>query len=117
MEIGGNDMISPYTGVHTPAPWIDGAERDGRQTVHYVKAGTCNIYLNRGVGQTEQEARANIRLVAAAPELLEACKAALAKLESLHEEHNRTGVMLEDAIQKATGGVVPWHEVSCDNDL
>lgn len=60
--------------LHTPGPWQDGAERDGKQTVHYVKAGTCNIYLNRGVGQTEQEARANIKLIASSPDLLGALK-------------------------------------------
>jgi hypothetical protein len=33
-------------------------------------------------------------------ELVRACKAALTKLESLNEEHNRTGVMLEEVLAK-----------------
>jgi len=33
-------------------------------------------------------------------ELVEACRAARAKLESLNEEHNKTGVMLDEVLAK-----------------
>jgi len=35
-------------------------------------------------------------------ELVEACRAAQAKLESLGEEHNKTGVMLDEVLAKET---------------
>lgn len=52
---------------HTPGPWFQRAESVGRQVTHYVKIGTGNCYLTRGVGQTEIEVQANAALIAQAP--------------------------------------------------
>lgn len=66
---------SPDTLKHTPGPWHD---EDGR------------IYTGKfQVASTEwarKEHRANARLIASAPSLLEACRKALADLEDVYEQ-------------------------------
>lgn len=57
---------------HTPGPWELRHERHLGKTDHVVKIGTASVYFNRGIGQTEQNAISNARLIASAPELLEA---------------------------------------------
>lgn len=98
----------------TLSPWYQRAETDGRTTTHYVKIGTGNCYLTRGVGQTLDEIRANARLISSAPDLLAACQAALTELEKQEATHSETGWQLSanccreaanalrEAIMKAT---------------
>ena len=57
---------------HTPGEWELRHERHLGKTTHVVKIGTASVYYNRGIGQTEEMAVANGKLIASAPELLEA---------------------------------------------
>ena len=67
--------------IHTPGPWravltYVHSVREDRRTITSV--ADCGLTPRRA-----EEAQANARLIAAAPELLEACKAALVELEGL----------------------------------
>ncbi len=100
---------------HTPGPWeyVRETEHMGGypcNVSHKVKVGQelltvgCHGY---GWGEPEKEIEANAHLVAAAPELLEACKDALAFVEELDrrgiaQEWSGEGA-LKAAIEKAEG--------------
>lgn len=93
------------TAKHTPGPWHTGAE-DIAPCIVYGTNGfaICNAVIHHGK-HSESESIANARLIAAAPELLEACHKARALLAgSIPEEDQR---IVEDslraAIAKATG--------------
>lgn len=84
--------------THTPGPWF--TKREGFSTV-YVDARIGGGLLQEvaAVGPQEggiQQQDANARLIAAAPELLEACKAALSDDQPYIEK-------CRAAIAKATG--------------
>lgn len=64
--------MKPQT--HTPGPWELRHERHLGKTDHIIKIGASAVYFQRGVGQTEAETVMNARLIASAPELLEALK-------------------------------------------
>lgn len=66
------------TAKHTPGPW---AHHNTPTPFIYVNAGglpICQIYTSTAHGQSMGEQFANARLIAAAPELLEALKACAA---------------------------------------
>lgn len=101
---------------HTPGPWqfttyADAAPRPGFPCAVYGRddeddeddVAVCVADFDDAEDLFLDEAMANARLIAAAPDLLEACRAAQAKLEALNEEHCDAGVKLDDAIAKATG--------------
>jgi hypothetical protein len=46
---------------HTQVQLEARTERCGNTTTHYFKIGKGNCYLTRGVGQTEEETRANAK--------------------------------------------------------
>lgn len=85
----------------TPGPWIEGdcsvyAENDSDIAAVYDGQPTSILDMNKDVAQ------ANARLIAAAPELLEAAKSALENwgtLSQLLETHSA----LEAAVNKALG--------------
>lgn len=94
---------------HTPGPW---------RLMNSSKAGFLNVYTTHQTGELEAtdficeigpgarnegEINANARLIAAAPELLEACKA-VSRLDYL-QEHNALAAQVKAAIQKAEGTV------------
>lgn len=91
---------------HTPGPWIARGQRGNRWDV-FVVTGTSY----RGVASMwfEPEAEANAHLIAAAPEMLEACIKALAAMEDPRRAE-RDGdcypipSILREAIAKAEGG-------------
>lgn len=69
---------------HTPGPWVAGKEApsDPHETEDVVKAGTFYIAsVHRMIGMDEHgdQTIPNANLLAAAPDLLEACKYALAR--------------------------------------
>lgn len=96
---------------HTPGPWSFkrkyGALSSFLITAKKVEVCELDHWGERQPDLTaelkpEGEPEANARLIAAAPELLEACKAALCcQLDGLDEN---TVDALETAITKATGG-------------
>lgn len=84
-----NAMSPKNTQKHTPGPWIfDGAVGDD----YLVSAQVCpeeSASYIAPVGTVDGDwaaSEANARLIAAAPELLEALKAALPALEYLDDE-------------------------------
>ncbi|WP_414490143.1 hypothetical protein [Stenotrophomonas maltophilia] len=87
---------------HTPGPWMVRFREDGSS---YISMGDPNkgphkaadLFLTADGGESDL---ADARLIAAAPELLEACQAARA----LTPDGTHTAGVLDAAIAKATGG-------------
>ena len=101
------------TAKHTPGPWeVLVKERVGAPTVYIVRDRNADELI-RLSDKYFSNADANARLIAAAPELLETCKAArqlwndfLTKKESFADYASRAQQvqsMLADAIAKAGG--------------
>lgn len=90
---------------HTPGPWKVASTQ--AKEVHNVKIGV----VARPSGRTFQEMEANARLIAAAPEMLEALKACLPLLTYWYEQRqDHLGPVekscvgqVRDAIAKAEG--------------
>lgn len=92
---------------HTPGPWtvqeeIDGPVQNTRIVAH--KKAVASTAQQCGRPHHWNEAEANARLIAAAPELLEACEA-LVNAYSIHDGtvHARAVDVAVAAIRKATG--------------
>lgn len=96
---------------HTKGPWK--FEHIGNELVLFGDHGDCPFILRAPLGNLTLD-HPDARLIEAAPELLEACKAALSFGE--HDKHctwlvggpcecrlNETRKRIEDAIAKATG--------------
>jgi hypothetical protein len=87
---------------HTPGPWsirtLDGSlgSIDAASGIQVAQAQEISV-TDRNTGHLERIS--NARLIAAAPELLEACRMAIVELKG--REHYG---FLRDAILKATGG-------------
>lgn len=98
------------THTHTPGPWYPvklGASPDHSWAIDGELHEVARL---PEWTDNQAEAEANARLISAAPELLDACKAALAMfkgqfpLEHGNPELGATWGALEDAIIKAEGG-------------
>jgi hypothetical protein len=98
---------------HTSAPWVvDYCAATGRPlgisapNDAGVPGAVGHIVRLRGIGLPSSEmARANARLIAAAPDLLEACKSAISLLHKLGgHNHDPEYSQLEAAIYKAVLG-------------
>jgi hypothetical protein len=106
---------------HTPGPWNIGDENNQccevlLGTLHNLTANVDRQDSNTGqIVITRDEMLANARLMAAAPDLLEACKLLMEHIKeglvSVYEEradNGQPGVSaceaIESAIAKATGG-------------
>jgi len=87
---------------HTPGPWSTAARKKGGQkTVICADTGGRYMYL---VGEVSNETDA--RLIAAAPDMLEACRRALSYIERDEAAHGREfgeGNIIRAAIAKAEG--------------
>lgn len=94
---------------HTPGPWkFNGWQRvfsfeSGEEEEVIIKDDICHVY-----GESPE---ANARLIAAAPELLDACERALETIEYLWSGKyasrlydNETKKRIQAVIAKATGG-------------
>jgi len=105
---------------HTPGPWrvckrascwaiqpITGAAPGNHNDVVYVATpypGDPTAGSVTSQGRTKEECEANARLIAAAPELLEACEAVLAHLPDADKEGSwdcQSAQILRAAIAKA----------------
>ena len=90
---------------HTPAPWHHSPELS-RTGCELVYAGDKHLVANVGsFGRSDETNRANAWLVAAAPELLEACETALHELRIRcgYKGQEAAYVELSAALAKATG--------------
>lgn len=100
---------------HTPGPWSVDPDFDAVDDGDYTRE-VFDDPEQRLVatvhGDTAEEAAANARLIAAAPDLLEACKAALAIFDERRDKYLPRGIsddefadtVLRPAIAKAEGG-------------
>lgn len=94
---------------HTPGPWslAVSADRTPLVVAPGRSTGVAIIPFQRDEVCRQariEETGANARLIAAAPELLEAARAALDDLISDGHAHYRVAEVLRAAIAKATGG-------------
>jgi hypothetical protein len=91
---------------HTPGPWfIDGHDRNGQRIVRqeHMEIATCWHHCVQSIAE---EMEANARLIAAAPELLEALQLVVDKLGSDFELYREQQFAIDTAraaIAKATG--------------
>ena len=96
------------TTKHTPGPWaVDGPVASSMSPSRHILSKGCG-YPAHVFGGSEAEADANARLVAATPDLFEACRAALAYLQATNPlEHGNPALgkvwgLLESALKQAT---------------
>jgi|JI10StandDraft_1071094.scaffolds.fasta_scaffold488824_3 hypothetical protein len=101
-------MSKPHleTGTHTPGPWVvcPGTQFEDMEPRVLANGGRHAVASVKLTGNIQKEA--NARLIAAAPELLEACQQALMQAEMDETTHGRKfgwGNVLRAAIAKATG--------------
>lgn len=91
---------------HTPGPWLVRVERAAMETSsarYFVDAGKWVLAETKALPpRLTEEAEANARLIAAAPDLLEAAKHAVMEWR-LHGQLTDSCRVLEAAIRKAVG--------------
>lgn len=108
-------MTAAEQSLHTPGPWkIDYA--DTITVREEAKNGRiCSLYMlmpgNYG-RRSPREVEANARLIAAAPDLLDACKEFVRKVESGEARSTRSYQQMKAAIAKAEGRALPSEQQS-----
>lgn len=95
---------------HTKGPWeVENLVTNDYEPRHVEIKSGAKMIAKAFYGQTDEECAANAHLIAAAPELLEACRAANNKLCELNQDAGDTLFVaeeldiLEKAIVKAQG--------------
>jgi len=100
--------------AHTPGPWVtsdtkfaNGIRTEVEPAYECGPICSCIRTVNPRKVRTWDEVDANAKLIAAAPELLDACKAALAKEQegAFRVTADELGDILRAAIHKAEGKV------------
>ena len=90
--------------MHTPGPWIICDKQEEPRTVKIGTGENGWLGVAQSFGDTQEEATANAKLIAAAPDLLEACKGLVEYLESVGIPENEAGydvlIAAQDAIIK-----------------
>jgi len=90
---------------HTPGPWKVVEGRSGDSIEVFAEKSICEMWRRRDDSAT---VRANARLIAAAPTLLEALKRALGEIDSMKsydcDETEKVRYMIIYAIKRAEGG-------------
>ena len=89
--------------THTKGPWAVIGEADYLDIVY--SSGRIAMLESEDDQQSHEETKANAKLIAAAPDLLEALKGCLAMMEAetLDEVHSDLAEVVRDAIAKANG--------------
>ncbi len=88
------------TTKHTPSPWLI----DKADNKIIVVGGTVTVcVVGYDLSGENNIVQADARLIAAAPELLEACKRALVTIEAMDPKVNEDRYELSAAIAKAEG--------------
>ena len=85
---------------HTPGPWVSRETPDDADFTHEINSKATPYFGVAAVYAIAQNAPANARLIAAAPDLLEALKMALVWLDY---EGKYDVLAIRAAIAKATG--------------
>lgn len=85
---------------HTPGPWHSTGRYVGSG---HAKMNICECSDNSGCWSNAPEAVANARLIAAAPELLEAAMAFIAPFDGIEVVQDSDIAKARAAIAKATG--------------
>jgi hypothetical protein len=92
---------------HSLAPWhIDEMQADDWRIniSNYYTNIACTYHINLDPVEPDKETMANARLIATAPELLEACKHVMNNLKEMSEENFEHEIAhLEYVINKAEG--------------
>lgn len=98
------DNVPPRT-QHTAAPWLI-TRVSGNPSIIHFPPNKSPVAIASVFERTQPEATdANARLIAAAPELLEACRVTLANLELIGTHPNTLPMKaLKSAIAKAEAG-------------
>lgn len=106
-------------GKHTEGPWrveFNSADTMQCRCVEILGGGDLIgsvAYLQSYAGHDyddRDEVLANARLIAAAPDLLEAARAAYELLKIIHDETGKVGTQLAAAIRRATQPLPPQSE-------
>jgi hypothetical protein len=107
-----SELFTPPESQHTPAPWKIWRDMDSREPLAIV--GPSGDFTAT-IAMENTQAQANARLIAAAPELLEALQATIKSLEWCRDAYGKdwpkNSALLEDlakaraAIAKATASV------------
>lgn len=88
---------------HTPKPWAFGFDDDEVSHVVYAPDnGVGTRYIATGICQGNDDGEADAKLIAAAPDLLEACQEFVRKVESGEAKSKRSYKQMKEAISKAT---------------
>lgn len=100
-------MDGTRTMTHTAGPWM--LNKNSITGPWIIEAGDLRIASSHPVSDDNGEEDANARLIAAAPDLLDAARTALASAEEYAKEYPTgqdamVAEILRDAITKATGG-------------
>ena len=85
---------------HTPGPWELGYSDLGSQIISSADGYVAVVHY---WSRPEQEMKANARLIAASPDLLEACEEFVRKVECGEAKSKRSYTQMKAAIAKAGG--------------
>jgi len=95
------------TTKHTPGPWNAVGTWVENQNEDFIDVYICTcdseIIGQSYLGRSDAEDRANARLIAAAPDLLEACQGAAHILQYCPDKQEKAVALLLAAIAKAKG--------------
>lgn len=91
-------------GEHTPGPWV----RSGVNIERIITADEHHLICDLVVGRTTDEADANCKLIAAAPELLKALKliASIKREGGRYDNLVAAPIIAQKAIELVEGGEV-----------
>ena len=92
---------------HTPGPWIIDPANKGMvcKEINSIYEYICDCELEYSDLFTQEEEQANARLIAAVPDLLEACELALKYLYKASADGMETAIPVKNAIRTVEGAI------------